>query len=112
MATATGKTRCTICGKEKATIRCGGCLDEFCYQHWEPHRQELNKQLDEIEVNRDLFRQLLTQQIEQPNNHVLIQQINQWEHNSVKKITKAAEEARQILLKNSNQYIFIKLKRN
>jgi len=105
MATATGKTHCTICGKEKATIRCSGCLNEFCYKHWEPHRQELNKQLDEIELNRDLFRQLLNQQIEQPNNHVLMKQINQWESDSIKKITKTAEETRQILIKNNNQYI-------
>ncbi len=41
MATATGKIRCTICSKEKATIKCGGCGEDFCYKHWEPHRQEL-----------------------------------------------------------------------
>jgi hypothetical protein len=73
MAEATEKIRCVICNKEKATLKCGGCSQDFCYNHWDTHRQELNKQLDEIEMNRDIFRQSLTQQIEQPNNHTLIQ---------------------------------------
>jgi len=90
MATATGKTRCVICGKEKATFKCGGCLEEYCYNHLGDHRQELNKQLDQIEVNRDIFRQLLTEHTEEPNNHILIQQINKWEQNSIRKIQQTA----------------------
>jgi hypothetical protein len=112
MATAAGKTRCVICDKKKATFKCGGCLQEFCFQHVKGHRQELNNQLDEIEVNRDIFRQSLTQQIEQPNNHILIQQIDEWERNSIKNIQQTAEETRQILLNNINEYshqIIIKL---
>ena len=105
MATTTGKTRCIICDKEKATSRCGGCLEDFCYKHLGTHQQQLNKQLDEIEVNRDIFRQSLTTQIEQPNNHLLIQQIDKWEQDSIKKIQQTAEEARKILLNNTNEYI-------
>jgi GTPase Era involved in 16S rRNA processing len=106
MATATGKTRCIICSKEKATIKCGGCQKDFCYKHWEPHRQELNKQLDEIEVNRDLFRQSLTQQTKQPDNHIiLIQQIDQWEQKSMRIIEQVAEEARKTVLKTTNENI-------
>jgi DNA helicase IV len=105
MATATSKTHCVKCGKEKATMRCGGCLKEFCFKHLGDHRQDLNKEFDEIEVNRDLFRQSLTQHIEQPNNHTLIQPINQWEQNSIKIIQKTADEARQLLLKNTNYHI-------
>jgi len=105
MATAIGKTRCVICDKEKATLRCGGCLQEYCNKHLVDHRQELNKQLDEIEMNRDLFRQTLTQQIEQSNNHILIQQIDDWEQKSIQIIQQTAEEARQTVLKNTNEYI-------
>jgi hypothetical protein len=71
----------------------------------EDHRQELNKQLDEIEVNRDLFRQSLTQYIEQPKNQILLQEINDWEQKSIKIIQQTAEEARQIILKNTNKHI-------
>jgi DNA-binding PucR family transcriptional regulator len=105
MTTATGKTRCVRCGKERATLRCGGCLEEFCSKHLGDHQQELNKQFDEIEVSRDLFRQSLTEQIEKPNNNMLIKQIDKWEHNSIKTIQQTAEEARQILFKNTNEYI-------
>ncbi len=31
MATTNGKTHCVINNKEKVTLRCGGCLQEFCY---------------------------------------------------------------------------------
>jgi chromosome condensin MukBEF ATPase and DNA-binding subunit MukB len=103
MATANNKTRCVVCSKERATLRCAGCLQEFCFTHLADHRQELNKQLEEIEVNRDLFRQSLTQQIEQPNNHQLIQQINQWEQKSFEIIRQKAEEVRQVILKSTNE---------
>jgi hypothetical protein len=104
MATTNGKTRCVICSKEKATLKCEGCSQDFCYNHWDPHQQHLNTQLDEIEINRDLFRQSLTQKIEQLNNHTMIQQINQWEIKLIKVTQQTAEEARQIVIKNSNEY--------
>jgi sugar lactone lactonase YvrE len=104
MSTNTGKIQCAVCDKEKATLRCGGCLREFCYNHWEPHRQELNKQFEDIEINRDSFRQTLTQHIEQPNNDRLIQQIDQWEKKSIKRIQQTAKEARQALMENTNAY--------
>jgi hypothetical protein len=104
MATSTGKTHCVKCSKEKSTLRCGGCLKEFCFNHLEEHRQELNKQLDEIQVNRDLFRQSLTEQTKEPKSHPLIQQIDKWKHDSIKKIEKTAEEAKQLLVKHITGY--------
>jgi hypothetical protein len=86
-------------------LRCGGCLQEFCYNHLEDHRQHLNKQLDEIEVSRDVFRQTLSEQKENSKTHVWIQQINEWEDNSIKKIQQTAEETRQVLFNNTNEYI-------
>jgi hypothetical protein len=38
------------------------------------HRNQLNQQFDEIEINRDLFRQMLTEQINETKKHALIQQ--------------------------------------
>jgi hypothetical protein len=106
MTTATdGKIRCVICDKENVIFKCGGCLEEYCSDHVGDHPQELNKQLDDIEVTRDLFRQSLTQEIEESKNHTSIQRIDQWEQNSMKKIQQTAEETRQILLENTNEYI-------
>jgi hypothetical protein len=105
MATATGKARCVTCDKEKATLRCIGCLQDFCYNHLGEHRQQLNKQLDDIEVHRNLCRQILTEQTIHPNKHPLIQQINKWEQESIQKIKQTAEETRQLLVKHTNEHI-------
>lgn len=52
---ATRKTQCVKCGKEKETLKCTGCSQDFCDNHLTDHRQELNQQLNQIEANRDLF---------------------------------------------------------
>ncbi|CAF0715386.1 unnamed protein product [Adineta steineri] len=105
MATVASKARCVTCGKEKSTVRCDGCSQPFCYNHLVDHRQELDKQLDEIEVSRDLFRQTLTDQSAKPENQALIKQIDEWEQNSITKIRQTANEARQIILQHTTKYL-------
>ncbi len=100
MAAASDKNRCAVCNKGKATLRCGGCLRDFCFNHVTDHRQELCKQLDEVEVTRDLFRQTLTEQKSQPQKHPYMQQIDKWERESIDKIQQAAKEARQLLIQH------------
>jgi hypothetical protein len=99
MATASRKTSCFTCGKEKGEVRCEGCSKMFCLNDFATHRQELNKQLEEAEVTRDLFRQTLTDIKAEPRTHLLIEHIDKWESQSIIKVWKAAEETRQILLK-------------
>ncbi|CAF3190935.1 unnamed protein product, partial [Rotaria sp. Silwood2] len=36
----------------------------------------LNKQLDEVEITRDLFRRTLTEQTPQSQNYILVQQVS------------------------------------
>jgi tRNA uridine 5-carbamoylmethylation protein Kti12 len=105
MATAIERTRCVTCGKEKATLKCAGCSQDFCFDHVTDHRQELSKQLDEVEVNRDLFRQTLTEQTVKPEEHPLMKQINAWEHDSINKIRQTAEDTRQIIFTHITEYI-------
>jgi len=105
MAEITGKARCITCGKDRSAVRCEGCLQIFCYNHLTDHRQELNKQLDEIEVNRDIFRQTLTQQTTDLKNHSLIKHIDEWEEDSIKKIQQKAEESRQLLFQHTTEHI-------
>ena len=105
MATPSGKACCVICGKEKATLKCRGCLQDFCYNHVADHRQELNRQLDEIEVNRDVFRQALTDNSTDPKKTTLMRQINEWEHASINKIRQTAEEARQLVMEHTIKHI-------
>ncbi|CAF3766575.1 unnamed protein product [Rotaria sp. Silwood1] len=65
----------------------------------------LNKQLDEVEVTRDLFRQALSEHTSESKNHILIQQINDWERDSIEKIQQTADEARKLLLKYTAKHI-------
>jgi chromosome segregation ATPase len=105
MAIATGKTRCITCGKDKATFKCGGCSQGFCYNHLTDHKQELSKQLDEVEVSRDIFRQTLTEQTAKPQKYTLIEQIDKWERDSIDKVRQNAEETRQLVLKHTTGHI-------
>ena len=56
---ATGKAQCCMCGKVISTYKCGGCLQDFCFNHLTEHRQTLGKQLDEIENDRDQLQQII-----------------------------------------------------
>jgi hypothetical protein len=104
MTTPTGRNLCVRCEKDRATLRCGGCLQEFFFNHLADHRQELSKQLDEVEVNRDVFCQTLNEQTTHPETHAFIEQINKWEHDSVQRIREIAEEARQKILKHATEH--------
>ncbi|CAF0951239.1 unnamed protein product [Adineta steineri] len=105
MATPTGKAHCVKCGKEKCTSRCEGCLRDFCFKHLGDHQQELHEQLDQIECNRDLFRQSLTEETKDSSAHPLKKQIDEWERVSVGKIQKTANDSRLLLTKHINEHI-------
>jgi chromosome segregation ATPase len=100
MGTTTGKTECITCGKEKVAYKCEGCSQTFCFNHLADHRQILIKQLDDLENERNLFRQTLSEQSNHQQTYSWIQQINQWEKDSMDKIHQTAEEARQLVLKS------------
>jgi hypothetical protein len=100
MATASKKATCSTCDKEKGGVRCEGCSKIFCLNHFDGHRQELSTQLDEIEVTRDLFRQTLTEKMADPQKHALIEQIDEWENDSINKIRQAAD-LRTLMIKDS-----------
>ena len=104
MATAINNARCATCAKDKSIVRCEGCLQSFCLNHLLEHRQQLTKQLDEIQMTRDLFRQTLIEHINNSHDHLLINEINRWQQDSIDLITKTAEEARQKVHKYLNRY--------
>ena len=106
MATSTETSRnyCFICEKEKSTYTCDGCSKRFCKQHLKDHENELESELNQIENERNIFRQTLSEQVEQPNKHHLIQQIDRWEQLSINKIQQTAEKNRQVILKQMNKH--------
>lgn len=105
MATVTGKTACATCKKEKVAYKCLGCSQNFCMEHLVDHNRELERQLNDIEDKGNIFRQNLTEQKTHLEQHLLIEQINQWEFKSIKKIQETAEETKKLLLEHMNRYI-------
>ena len=94
MAERVGRSQCSRCGKARATVRCGGCFQEFCSKHSADHRLELSRQLDDIEVDRDSFHQKLMEQPTNSKTYPLFQQIDNWECESIKNIRQTAKEAK------------------
>lgn len=96
-----GKMHCSTCHKGNGLLICEGCLEPFCYTHVADHRQELNKQLEDVETSCNLIRQALNEQTTDSKNHPLIQQINRWEQESIERIRRAADDARQSIVKHT-----------
>ena len=105
MATGTGKARCVTCSKAKSAVRCEGCLQTFCYEHLPDHRQELSTELNKIEDQRDLIRHTLNEKTADSNKNSLMQQIDQWEQDSIENIQEAAKECEQKLLQHTTKYV-------
>ncbi|CAF4129425.1 unnamed protein product [Rotaria sordida] len=110
MATATpsNRAKCFICEKEKILYLCDGCSKKFCLKDLTQHRQDLGKKFEGIENDRDQFYQKLVEQKKDKKKLPLIQQIDKWEEDSIKKIKQTAEECRQILTEDKNKH-FIKI---
>ncbi|CAF3811590.1 unnamed protein product [Rotaria sp. Silwood1] len=105
MATITSKLYCVKCKKQKATSKCAGCLQDFCYNHLIEHHEQLSGELDKVEMDHDFVRQTLVEQLNDSKNDSLIEQINKWEEDSIIKIQQIAEECKQLLFQHTNKYI-------
>ncbi|CAF3928098.1 unnamed protein product [Adineta steineri] len=101
MAMANDKTLCFICNKEKITYPCKGCSKEFCLVDLTEHRQILTNELDHITNEYNEFQQTINEQKQNSQNFPLIEQINQWEIESIDKIQQKAQEYREIVTKSS-----------
>jgi chromosome segregation ATPase len=99
------QTQCITCEKARVTYKCDGCSQTFCFNHLADHRQILNQQFDEIENERNLFRQIINEQTTNSQKYSLIEQINQWENDSIKKIKQTADDGRKLLLKYKDKHI-------
>ncbi|CAM2725655.1 unnamed protein product [Rotaria socialis] len=107
MATsATTSKQCFICGKDKAALyTCEGCSEKFCPKDLLKHQQEHVLDLEKIVTDCDTFQQSISEQQQDLNYRPLIQQVNEWEHDSIMKIKKTAEGCRQRLIKSTDDNI-------
>ncbi|CAF1156242.1 unnamed protein product [Rotaria sordida] len=91
---------CTKCASKGVGIfKCQGCSNVFCRKHASEHRDNLNHQLDELNTEHDQLYNLINQN--NNGHHTLINQIDQWEKISIKKIQQVAQNIRQDII----QYI-------
>ena len=98
------KSICRVCNKGKGTFKCEGCSTIFCPKHSIEHRNDLSKQLEEIELAQDLAFKNLSQQIQNLREHSLIQFVDQWEYQSIEKIRQVADQTRINLLKDIGEH--------
>jgi hypothetical protein len=98
------KTPCTICGRVVGPFTCRGCQKDFCTRHVVEHRQMLNKQMDELTLIHERFRQNIMKQSTEIHQYSLMKQIDEWEKQSINKIQLVARNTRQQLQKLISQH--------
>ena len=107
MATAAITSKqCFICKKEKSNLYpCKGCSEKFCPKDLLKHQQEHVLELEKIVNDCDKLQQNINEQKQDLNHRPLIEQVNEWEHNSIMKIKQTAEDCRQRLIQSTNDNI-------
>jgi hypothetical protein len=105
MAEASIQTKCSMCNEETSTFLCRGCSKDFCSEHLTEHLEILKKRLHQIQNDYNEFRQIVIDQKDDPEQHPLIEEINQWEKDSINKIKQTAKECRQKLIYYTNKII-------
>lgn len=103
-STKVNRSLCSICGKIPSFSFCTGCQRVFCTDHAEQHRLELSSLLDRIIHDHNQCKQTLIQYTEELNNHPLIQQITDWESQSIERIHQAASDARNQVFQAFGQF--------
>ncbi|CAF0838106.1 unnamed protein product [Adineta steineri] len=100
MAMENNKSLCLTCNEDKITFPCKGCSNEFCLTHLTEHQNKLHDQLNHIINDYDQFKERINEQKQNPQNHSLIKQINQWERNSIEIIKQKAKDCREVLIES------------
>ncbi|CAF1113938.1 unnamed protein product [Adineta steineri] len=100
MAMANNKRKCYTCQRENNTYACEGCSKRFCSRHIPEHQQRLNEELNHIIDDYNEFKQRTNEQKQNPHNHLLIKQIDQWETNSIQIIQQKAKDCREIAIES------------
>ncbi|CAF1310890.1 unnamed protein product [Adineta steineri] len=81
------------------------CSIDFDFRRLIEHRPIPRRQLNEIINDHDQFQQIIIQEKQNSDNSSLIQQINQWETNSIHQIQQTAEECRETVMKLTQKLI-------
>jgi hypothetical protein len=107
MAYSIGHQQCVMedsC-KQAAVYFCYGCSKGFCGNHVADHRRKLGEEMNEIISEHDHLKNIFTQHASNPNLHPLIQQIDEWEKESIVNIQQKAKGLREQLLQLTTTHI-------
>lgn len=102
MSRLSTKKTCVKCVKGTGIVTCDGCYQSFCHKHLSEHREELFKEINQINNQCEQFRQSLS---EENDSTSLIYEIDQWEEKSIEKIHLTAENARNDVRKLTDKTI-------
>lgn len=94
MATGSSRRTCAICNKSKIAYICQGCSQYFCRDDLPKHQEILDQQFKAIQNDQDQFQRDLEEQRTDPTKHSLMEQIDQWEKDSIEKIKQTAQLCR------------------
>ncbi|CAF0805078.1 unnamed protein product [Rotaria sordida] len=86
---------CTICGTMVGVFSCHGCNKNFCLIHTSEHRDFLQKSMNEISNNCDLLKDSVQGHKGEQHQISIMEQIEQWEQQSIDKIRRLADDVRQ-----------------
>ena len=88
--------RCFKCNKESGPMYCTGCDKYFCWKDFKTHREEMFTEMDKIVEERNHLQEIINNEIQHSDRkHPLLQQIDEWQKNTITKVNQVAAQARQ-----------------
>lgn len=106
MAMIANKFCCIPDCKKKPSLTCLGCPNLFyCTQHYKQHRDNLNFELQVLTDKCNRFQEDVEFKMENSEIHPLMNNVDEWEKRSINKIRQVAQETRDALLRNANNFI-------
>ncbi|CAF1540436.1 unnamed protein product [Adineta steineri] len=100
MAMANNKRKCLTSDKENNTYLCECCSKGFCSRHIPEHQQRLNEELHHIINDYNEFKERINERKQNPENHLLIKQIDQWARILIEKIQQKAKDCREVVIQS------------
>ncbi|UJR07415.1 hypothetical protein I4U23_011701 [Adineta vaga] len=105
MSTTDDEEHCVRC-EDDSVDRCVGCSQDFCPNHYFEHREELSKQLEVIENNRNTLQHMFNEYNFDEEENVLMKSIDRWEEDSFRNIREKASILRQNVGRFKNECIY------
>lgn len=105
MTTTPTTRRCCVCRKERGAFTCDGCSQSFCRNDLKIHLETFSGQLEEMCNDHDELQQAINEQRGGSGKHPLIQQVDHWEEESIKRIKQTADECRRRLIDYMHEHI-------